>query len=304
MGLGFPGGRPGGAAEFVVVPVQIADDAVERGFEPLARPRETEAEILLVSGAESEARRRADILLRQQALAEVEAGPEPANARKGVKRALRHLQFDAGVRGEDLHHRVAPGPVAFAERPHQRFAPFERGDAGALHDGRRAGVDAFRIGGQLLAVARRRDHPADPPAGHGEGLGEAVHHDQRVVGRRDLQEGGRGGAVEYVAVIDLVREEDDSPPAAEIEQAPLFRGRHHPAGRVAGRVDEQRARVRPGGLEHILQMQPPALRVEPLAHEVERRARHLEGPVDIRPIGADDERMVAGAPGQIGRAHV
>ena len=274
---------------------------MKRGFELVSRPRETEAEILLVSRAEGEARRGADILLRQQPLGEIHARAESPDAREGVERALRHVQVDAWMGRQYLHHRVAPGPVALAQFPHQRFALFERGDPGALHDGRRAGIGAFRIGGHLLAVAGGHHHPAEPPAGHCKRLGEAVEDDQRVVGSRNLEEGGRRVAVEYVAVIDLVREDDDAALAAEVEQPPLFRRRHDPTRRVAGRVDEERAGVRARGGEHVFQVQRPAVGAEPLAHEGELRARHLERPVDVRPIGADDQRMVARADGHAGR---
>ena len=73
------GGRPAGfrrlcaSAEFVVVAVQIAGNAVQRGFQLLSGARETKAEILLVARAEGEARRGADILLRQQPLREIHA---------------------------------------------------------------------------------------------------------------------------------------------------------------------------------------------------------------------------------------
>jgi MFS family permease len=43
-------------------------------------------------------------------------------------------------------------------------------------------------------------------------------------------------------VVDLVRQQHDPPLAAEIQQPPLIRSTHHPAGRVAGAVDGARRR--------------------------------------------------------------
>ena len=153
----------------------------------------------------------------------------------------------------------------------------------------------------MLAVARGNDHPAESPAGHGERLGEAVDDDQRVVRRGNRQKGRRGVAGEDVAVIHLVGDDDDAARPAEIEQSLLFGTRHDPAGGVAGRVEKQGFGLRRGRGEQVVEVEPPAVGFEALPHEVEGRARHLERAVDVGPVRADDQAVVARSEGHARR---
>ena len=247
----------------------------------------------VVAGAEGEAGRKADVLLGKHAAHEVEARPQPAHARKGVEGARRLVQFDARMRRQHPHDRRSAGPVTLAQFAHERFALRQGRDARPLDERRGARVAALGHRGHLLAVARGDDHPAEPPAGHGERLGEAVDDDQRVVRRGNRQKRRCGVAREDVAVIHLVGDDDDAARTAEIEQPLLFGARHDPAGRVAGCVEKQGFRLGLDRGEQVVEIEPPAVRSETLPHEVEGRARHLERTVDVGPVRTDDQAVIA-----------
>ena len=71
--------------------------------------------------------------------------------------------------------------------------------------------------------------------------------------------------------------------------------RHHPAGRIARRVDEDRARALVDRVEHALQVELPAAGRRALERHVFRHAAHqLHRRGDVRPDRRDDHHVVAG----------
>ena len=203
--------------------------------------------------------------------------------------------------GQDLHHRRAPGAVVLAHLPHERFAAGKGRHACALNEVRRAGVAALRVGVHLLLDARRSDHPAKPPAGHRVRFRESVDDDDGVFRGGEGEERGSDLALEHVPVIDLVRDDRDSSLPAEVEEPTLLLARHHPARRVGRAVDEDGRGVRAHRLEHVVELEPPPARVEPLADEVEAPPGHLERAVDVRPRGTHDDPVTARAERHPGR---
>ena len=87
--------------------------------------------------------------------------------------------------------------------------PFERGDAGVLRRRVDAGVAVDREPHDVLDQRLRPHREAEPPAGHGVGLGPAVEQDQPVADLGIAQEAlVLAPAVEHLAV-DLVRHDGD-----------------------------------------------------------------------------------------------
>ena len=183
----------------------------------------------------------------------------------------------------------------------------------------------LEVGGRLHDVGRA-DHPADPPAGHGVGLGHAVH-DDAAVGQLGDGDGDRGELVVAVGevLVDLVGEHPDAvldgPLADGLDL--LARGRPRRSGSTATRRRAALVRVGAGRLE-LVDGDPEAggLVGRQLDHRaageahglgvgrpVRRREQHLVAGVDERgdgvvdgvlaAVGDDDLRrgdLVAGVP--------
>jgi len=178
--------------------------------------------------------------------------------------------------------------VLLAQGCHRFFAAFEGGYAADLGEDGGAGVEAFRERCPGDGEVRWGDDPAKAPAGHGPGFGEAVHHYQGVVFACHFQEGWGVFAVEEGAVVDLVGDEEDVSLAAEGEQLSLVVLAHHPAGGVAGGVDEDRAGFRAHRGDDLGHVETPAGFGLALAHGVDFGAGDAVGDFDVGPVGADD----------------
>ena len=128
--------------------------------------------------------------------------------------------------------------------------------------------------------------PADAPAGHRPGLGEAVDREHAVAVLGDLQDRGRDVAVEIEPVVDLVGDDPDAGAAAEVEQRLQLLRARRPAGRVGRRRQEDGARAGIAGGEQRVEVEPP------VGVEVERdgtrlAADQVDGVVDVRPLRRD-----------------
>ena len=143
----------------------------------------------------------------------------------------------------------------------------------------------------------RMHQPADAPAGHRPGLGEAVDHEHRVVRFGDGQERRRmRRAVIDQGAIDFVADDGDAALAREIQDAFLFVRRQHPAGGIAGRGEEHRLGARVAGVEQFVEIQmPAAARSSPRpAAPAAAPRRRLGGLEDVGPDRRDDHDIVAG----------
>ncbi len=201
---------------------------------------------------------------------------------------------------------VARAAQARGKARHDRFALRHGGDAGALHEALRArGVvlDQLADAGD---ERRRRDQPAEPPAGHQPVLGERVGADHPVLGRREVQErrgdAGAGRAV-VEPLVGIVGHDPDPVPAAVREQRVLRRAVDRPAGRVVRRVDVERARARRERREQAVEVERPAARTERERHAVDRRAEDLRDLDQVRPQRRHFHHPVARADDRLRREH-
>jgi hypothetical protein len=143
-----------------------------------------------------------------------------------------------------------------------------------------------------LVISLGRDRPADPPAGHRVGLGDAVDHD-RALGRLGGDHGQRvrGRAAVDQVLVDLVGDHPDAVlggPAADrldllarVDRAGGVRGgdEHHGLG-ARGAV----------GLEHVHRGAEAGRLVGGHPHDRAARELDLGGVAD--PVGGGDEHLV------------
>ena len=120
---------------------------------------------------------------------------------------------------------------------------------------------------------RRRDDPAQPPAGHRPCLRKAVRRNDSIIriGQREKRR-CRSVIAEIHALVDVVGDDPDTVLTAVRENRFLLCSRQRPAGRIVGRVHHQRARRRRERIEQPIEIERPSS-----GAEVERDARHARG---------------------------
>lgn len=135
---------------------------------------------------------------------------QPAAAHEHVEAAARRGAGQAGDVGQQLHRLVPPGLVDGDAVADEALVAGERGGRGGLADRRGAGRD-LRL--QLVDGAdqlRRARAVADPPAGHGVGLGDAIGEEHPLgQARFDSDDGGGQPRLVPDLVVDLVGEHQD-----------------------------------------------------------------------------------------------
>ena len=124
----------------------------------------------------------------------------------------------------------------------------QRGDGAFLGEaGRVAGAVALD-GVNGFGDGLGRGAPAQPPAGHAPGFGEAMH-DDRVLEVRGREAGDAlgGRAVVEEVLVDFVAHDEDVLLDADVAEGFEFVGRIDGAGGVAGGVEDEQARARGDG---------------------------------------------------------
>ena len=182
---------------------------------------------------------------------------------------------------------------ALLQQRHVGLAVPEHGDAGGLHESGCAGdvvLGEHRQGG---FEARRCRDPAEPPAGHGPGLGEGVDRDDQVVGFDVAQ--GIGGVRLAVteARVGVVGDEPDAVAPAVLDDGVQFLGADRPARGVAGTVQEQQPGVGRDVVHEPLDVECPATAGRAqgvLHHEGAADAQRL---ADVGPGRAENHGAVA-----------
>src|SRR5471032_795637 len=233
-------------------------DAIETLAESLGARGEAEPNVALPARGERFARRGADLVLLRELLAEGHRVGDAVDREERIDRRLRPRDRDARQSRQTLEHELAAGTAAIDHLLHEVVALFQRRDGAALQEGRHARrVDLHQLG-DLVAERRRMREPAQSPARHRPGLGEAVEHQDRIVGACDLQERRCNRAGIDQARINLVGHDPEAALLGEVEECPLLVGRHRPTGRIARRIDEDRARTLVDAVEYLLEVELPA----------------------------------------------
>ena len=127
-----------------------------------------------------------------------------------------------------------------------------------LDEIRGAGGIVFDQHADRLEQRRGHDHPAQPPAGHAPGLGEAVDADDAVLIGRQRQERRGRRLVEGQALIDIVAEQPGPMPTAAFEDRRPIRLGQHPAGGIVRRVEDQQPGVGRQGVHQAIEVEAPA----------------------------------------------
>ena len=182
------------------------------------------------------------------------------------------------------HHRPPPLVEDAAEAGALVGRLPEGGERRPLHELVGRDEEVAVHGGQRGHELPRGDHVADAPAGHGEGLGEAVQH-ERVVG--ELEHGVLRPLVGE-AVVDLV---GDHPGAEAAEGGQPLRAQHG-AGRVGRRVDEDALGPRGEAGRHRVRPELEGVRL--LHRHVDRHAaRELHELRIAGVVGVGEDHLVA-----------
>src|SRR5437879_6105371 len=259
--------------------------AVEGGAEVRLRVGVGEPEIALAVGAERGARQRGDAGLVEQALGDFGGrAPGAGDVREHVERAARAQALHAGQLVEPVHEDVAP-PLELGDHAAGLLA-LERGDAGELHERRRARGRVHHQPRDVLDERRREDAVAEPPAGHRVGLGEAVEDDRALGHARAVVDRDELAVVEELPV-DLVRQHGDVPRRRQGRDAIDLRAVQHPARRVRRRVDDDQLRARRDGPLEQLEVEAELARLAQRdrhrrrAHEVDDRLVDREARIRI-----------------------
>ena len=167
-------------------------------------------------GAKGIARQNGHRLLSQQTIGEGEGGkPRLAYIQQHEHRAFRAVQGKARHLIQPGKDQIAPGPDGVVQARHlgNGDGVGEGGKRRVLHKGRRTIEHAQRQLCHMTGQFHRPHHPADPPAGHGMGLGQAGNRG-RALGH--ARQAGNGDPVvgEDEGRIDLIREHPEVVSAA------------------------------------------------------------------------------------------
>ena len=177
----------------------------------------------------------------------VAAALDARRTRRGRRAAS--ATCDAGQRRQARQQRVAAGAQPPDQPGHEVVGLAQRGQAGALHEHRRArGVELDQLG------ERRRGSPAARRASRGASRSSGsssrscARRPEPVVRARRCRGSSartrRAGAGEEDALVDLVGDDPGAGRAAVVEQRLLLGTGERPAGRVVRRVDEQHTGAR------------------------------------------------------------
>ena len=168
--------------------------------------------------------------------------------------------------------------------------------------GRRGDVELHQFL-QRRPQRRRRVDPAQPPPRHRPALGETVDDDHRIVGVGDLQEGRRQRAVMDDTGIYFVGDDPQAPGAAELEHRALFLRLHHPACRVARRIDADGAGAPVAGVEQTVEIEAPAAVAGGQCDFPHFSPHDLDAAEEVGPHRRDADQIVAGVDQGFGDDH-
>ena len=235
-------------------------------------------------------RRHARVVDQPPGERHVVVGREPRDVGHHVVRPVRLVEPEAGL-GQGRQQRVAPLPVAGDERLVVAVGHRHRDRRRLLERRRRA--DRQEVVGPPHAdrEIRSGDHPAHPPARHGVRLRHRVDRDRPVGHARDRRERDVRAVVDDV-LVDLVGEREQVVLQADRGDQLQLVAAEDLAGRVVGRVDDDRPRPGPDRGAQLVGVDRPVGLVE--RHVARHRAREDRvGPV-VLVERLEDHDLVAG----------
>ena len=158
-----------------------------------------------------------------------------ADIREGIEGALGRDARNPGQLVQAFHHDF-PALVEFGHHfQHRLLRPGQRGDAGKLGGRIDAGIEVDRQLAGLVIEFARPYRIAQPPAGHGKGLGPAIEQDQPVADGRIAEHADMRFAIIDDPVIDLIRQHRDIGPFLQArDQRVEFGFRADAAGGIGG----------------------------------------------------------------------
>mmetsp|Transcript_9011 Transcript_9011/g.36808 ORF Transcript_9011/g.36808 Transcript_9011/m.36808 type:complete len:284 (-) Transcript_9011:619-1470(-) len=260
----------GGVCKLEVLLGDSLFDPVESLCEGLHGRRVADAQRPLTSEGISWHQRDARLL--QQVAAErvtVADGPEapldPLSAlahegghrRHHVEGSIRHhRELHAAHRAQAIAHVIAPRAELLHHCSHlvtARVAQRQRGHARLLTDAARSRSELALDGSCTLGERRRRGEVAQPPAGHGESLREAIDGDCSLVHARVGRKGVVRGRLVHDVFVDLVGDHQQAWVASDHfrERRKLLGGVHATGGIAWCAQDEQPAGGRQRRLERL-----------------------------------------------------
>ena len=166
-------------------------------------------------------------------------------------------------------------------------------DAGALDEDRGAGGVVLDQLGDRIRQRRRHNQPAQPPARHRPGFGEAVDRDDAILRLGDVEEGRRARAFVVQAFIDLVGQDPGARAAAMRQDRLLLLPRQGEAGRVARRVQQHQPRLRRDRRQQPVEIHPPQPLRQVQRHGLDRGREDQRDGADIRPVRRQGDHLVA-----------
>ena len=212
---------------------------------------------------------------------------QPSDMQKAIERAVRLHPANAVLRGDELFHHISALAAARQHLPAKRVAlRRQRRQRAILREGRGAGV----VGRDSShASAGRGDtgctsQPMRQPViaqGLEKRLMTKTASSGSAIWRND---GACARCVIDQCAIDLVADDGDAAVARKLKHRSLLVARHHPAGGIAGRGDEDRLGARVAGIEKFFEIEPPSW------------CRHI--PVFLQPHEFDFARRQISPPGK------
>ena len=178
--------------------------------------------------------RESYVLFGQHALDECQPVVTTLDARKRIEGTLRRLVVEKRMLAKGLIDQFTAALVLRLQLPHEALTLLECCNSAELckHVGRC--VETLRKSCPLKFVSPWRNNPANTPAGHGPGFGEAVDDHKGIVLLGNFQKRRCMGTIEYRTVVHLISDYQDPLITTECQQFLLLLPVHHPARWITG----------------------------------------------------------------------
>ena len=205
---------------------------------------------------------------------------------EGVKCALGHQAADPLHIVEALHNDLTAASILTLHLLHALLAAVQRGHAAPLHALVHGGQHVFQQLGHHHDDLLRRHRPGQAHAGHGVGLGEAVHHHGALLHAGEAGDAGVGLIVPQQLTVDLIGEDVQVVCLGKVCDLAQVVGAGHAAGGVGRGVQQDHLGLgRKGRLQvsHIVHEAVFLLQADRHRHRAHlHHQAHIVGPARIR----------------------